>query len=56
LAGAKRKSLGDLWANADLAILAANKGNALVVLNAVYYIHEMVPSYARFEGFSQQFF
>jgi hypothetical protein len=35
------KMLSDVWANADLAILAANKGNALVVLIALYYSHKI---------------
>jgi hypothetical protein len=41
LAGARRKSLGDLCADVDLAMLSANKGNAVVVLNAVYHSHEI---------------
>ena len=41
LAGAKRKSLGDLCVDVDLAMLAANRGNAMVVLNAIYYSHEI---------------
>jgi hypothetical protein len=41
LAGARRKSLGDLCADVDLAMLAANKGNAMVVLNAIYCSHEI---------------
>jgi hypothetical protein len=41
LAGAKRKLLGGLCANVDCVLVAANKGNALVVLNAIYYSHEI---------------
>jgi hypothetical protein len=41
LAGARRKSRDDLCADVDLAMLAANKVNVLVVLNAIYYSHEI---------------
>jgi hypothetical protein len=41
LAGARRKSLGDLLADVDLAMLAANKGPALVVPNAIYHSREI---------------
>jgi len=41
LVGVRRKSLGDLWADVDCAMLVANEGNAVVVLNAIYYAHEI---------------
>jgi hypothetical protein len=41
LAGARGKSFGDLCADVDLALLAANKGNVLAVLSAFYYSHKI---------------
>jgi len=41
LAGARGKSLSDRCADVDLAMLAANKGNVLVVLSAFYYSHKI---------------
>jgi hypothetical protein len=40
-AGARRKLLCDLCADVDLAMLAANKGNAMVKLSAFYYGREI---------------
>ena len=42
MSGARWKSLGDVWANVDLAMLAAKNGNAVVVLKTVYCSHEIV--------------
>jgi hypothetical protein len=49
LAGAKRMYLSDLWTNFDLIIIAVNKSNAVMLLNAIDCNYRI---YAFFRGFS----